>query len=93
MQSRTIFALDIGTRKVMGVVAERRGDMLEILESETQEHPTRAMSAGQIQDVPKVTQVVRQVVRALSEAQRPGTAGCGGRRGGKKSEDGREMRP
>ncbi|MEK7234636.1 MAG: cell division FtsA domain-containing protein [Elusimicrobiota bacterium] len=67
MQSRTIFALDIGTRKVMGVVAERRGDMLEILESETQEHPTRAMSAGQIQDVPKVTQVVRQVVRALSE--------------------------
>ncbi|HAZ08840.1 MAG TPA: hypothetical protein DCZ01_10045 [Elusimicrobia bacterium] len=64
--TRKIFALDIGTRKVMGLIAERRGDRLEVLESETQEHPTRAMSAGQIQDISKVTQIVRQVAQALS---------------------------
>jgi cell division protein FtsA len=70
MTSRRIFALDIGTRKVMGLIAERRGDQLEVLESETREHSTRAMSAGEIQDISKVTQIVRQVAEAL--AQRSG---------------------
>lgn len=60
-----VFALDIGTRKVMGLVAGNGPRGLEILDSETREHPTRAMSAGEIQDVPEVARVVRQVVEAL----------------------------
>lgn len=72
MKSKKIFSLDIGTRKVMGLVALAEGDSLRVLDSETREHPTRAMSAGQIQDVAKVTQVVQQVVSAL--AKRTGEA-------------------
>ena len=67
MKTKKIFALDIGTRKVMGLVAVSAGDSLRVLDSESREHPTRAMSAGQIQDVPKVTQVVKQIVAALAK--------------------------
>ena len=37
-----IFALDIGTRKVMGIVCRRTEEGIEIIDSETLEHPSRA---------------------------------------------------
>lgn len=67
MKPGKIFALDIGTRKVMGLLAEDQGDGVRILDAESREHPTRAMKAGQIQDIPKVTAVVRQVAQALAD--------------------------
>lgn len=65
MTSEPVFALDIGTRKVMGILAEPQGPELEIIDSETREHPARAMNAGEIQDASEVVRVVRQVVEAL----------------------------
>ena len=53
-----IFALDIGTRKVMGIVAKQTGDYLEIVDSEVLEHSQRAMLDGQIHNIEEVARIV-----------------------------------
>ena len=60
--SERIFALDIGTRSVIGIVAEtlKDGD-IKILATTRKEHKTRAMLDGQIHDVPQVAAVIREV--------------------------------
>jgi len=61
-----LFALDIGTRSVIGIVAERGKDgQLHIIATERQEHKTRAMLDGQIHDVPQVAAVIQNVKDAL----------------------------
>ena len=61
-----IFALDIGTRSVIGIVAEEGDDgLLHIIATERQEHRTRAMLDGQIHDVPQVAAVIRSVKEKL----------------------------
>ncbi|WP_314826274.1 cell division FtsA domain-containing protein [Selenomonas noxia] len=65
--SELVFALDIGTRSVIGIVAEQRDGMLHILATERMEHKTRAMLDGQIHDVPQVAAVIREVKRRLTE--------------------------
>lgn len=60
-----LFALDIGTRSVIGIVAENRSDGLKIIATERQEHKTRAMEDGQIHDVPQVAAVIEKVKNAL----------------------------
>ena len=54
-----VFALDIGTRSVIGIVAEQRDGQLHILATERLEHKTRAMLDGQIHDVPHVAAIIR----------------------------------
>lgn len=67
-----IFALDIGTRSVIGIVAERAEDgAMHILATKRKEHKTRAMLDGQIHDVPQVADVIRQVKNALVEEVGP----------------------
>ena len=65
--SELVFALDIGTRSVIGIVAEQRDGMLHILATEHMEHKTRAMLDGQIHDVPQVAAIIREVKRRLTE--------------------------
>lgn len=60
-----IFALDIGTRSVIGIVAEREANGLHIVASERQEHKTRAMLDGQIHDVPQVAAIIESVKKEL----------------------------
>ena len=61
-----LFALDIGTRSVIGIVAEKESDgLLHIVATERQEHKTRAMLDGQIHDVPQVAEVIKNVKDAL----------------------------
>ena len=61
-----LFALDIGTRSVIGIVAEPGKDgQLHIVATERQEHKTRAMLDGQIHDVPQVAAVIQNVKDAL----------------------------
>ena len=60
-----IFALDIGTRTVIGVIAEEMEHGIKILDSEMVEHEERAMLDGQINDVPKVSHAVNRVREAL----------------------------
>lgn len=63
--SREVFALDIGTRKVMGLVALQREDMLEILDAEMIEHASRPMLDGQIHGIEEVARSVRAIKQAL----------------------------
>jgi cell division protein FtsA len=63
--TQIIFALDIGTRNVVGIVARPEGDRLSILGIAVEEHDERAMRDGQIHDIPKVVRAVRGVKAAL----------------------------
>ncbi|MBO4852388.1 MAG: rod shape-determining protein [Schwartzia sp.] len=67
-----IFALDIGTRSVIGIVAAQEEDgTLTILDTTRREHKTRAMLDGQIHDVPQVAAVIGEVKRALEASTGP----------------------
>lgn len=61
-----LLALDIGTRKVAGLLTVPGAKGLEIQAVEWMEHTTRAMYDGQIHDVGAVADVVRQVVDRLA---------------------------
>lgn len=67
MEQHTIYALDIGTRKIMGLVMQQQGDHLEVLDSEMIEHQTRAMMDGQIHDVDAVAGAIRKITDILEE--------------------------
>lgn len=56
-----VFALDIGTRTVIGIVGEQEGKEFRILSSEIIEHKRRAMLDGQIQDIECVADTVKEV--------------------------------
>ncbi len=62
-----IFALDIGTRTVIGVIAEEIESGIRVLDFEIVEHEERAMLDGQINDVPKVARAVMRVKNVLEE--------------------------
>ncbi len=62
-----IYALDIGTRTVVGILAEESENGIKILDFEVAEHEERAMLDGQINDIPKVASAVIKVKKALEE--------------------------
>lgn len=64
-EENTIFALDIGTRTVIGVVAEIEENRLKILAQSIIEHECRAVFDGQIHDILKVAQAVNRVKNNL----------------------------
>lgn len=65
MRDDVLFALDIGTRKVMGLVYERNENGYRILAHVTKEHPNRSMRDGQIHHVDEVSAVIKSVKREL----------------------------
>ena len=62
---KEIFALDIGTRKVMGIFARAEEDTLEVLDVEVIEHTSRAMFDGQIHSIDEVVRVVKKIRQNL----------------------------
>lgn len=66
-QGKTIFALDIGTRTVVGILAEKTGDGYKIIDMETAAHEKRSMTDGQIEDIEAVSEVIRAVKTALEK--------------------------
>ena len=60
-----IYALDIGTRSVVGVVGRPVGDRLKVLDVELAEHGKRAMLDGQIEDIGQVGALARTVTERL----------------------------
>ena len=60
-----IFALDIGTRTVIGIVGIYEKNYFNVLAAEIFEHKSRAMMDGQIHDIEKVAEVVREVKNRL----------------------------
>ncbi|NCB31725.1 MAG: cell division protein FtsA, partial [Clostridia bacterium] len=63
-----IFALDIGTRTMIGVVGERlNGGGFLVKDYELMEHPGRAMIDGQVEDIAQVGRLILEVQRHLEE--------------------------
>lgn len=65
MSDKFVFALDIGTRSVVGVVMNEGPKGLEILAFDKFEHQTRAMVDGQIHDVEQVAKAIVTVRERL----------------------------
>ncbi|GAF64268.1 cell division protein FtsA [Bacillus sp. TS-2] len=61
----TLFALDIGTRSVVGLLLKPKGEKFELLDMEIVEHEERSMLDGQIHDVPSVAHVINKVKNSL----------------------------
>ncbi|WP_255298497.1 cell division protein FtsA [Brevibacillus dissolubilis] len=66
-QQELIFALDIGTRSVVGLVVAADGEQYRVVDCAIQEHSERSMLDGQIHDVVAVANVIRQIKDRLSE--------------------------
>ena len=66
-----IYALDIGTRSVIGMLGVAVDGRMQIRAVEKQLHAKRAMMDGQIEDIAQVAEAVRSVTRRLEQS-----AGC-----------------
>ncbi|WP_112181661.1 cell division protein FtsA [Paraliobacillus zengyii] len=60
-----IFALDIGTRSVVGLILEQTDEHYKLIDYVMQEHEERSMLDGQIHDVVAVAKVIHQVKEKL----------------------------
>ncbi|MEG0942107.1 MAG: cell division FtsA domain-containing protein [Angelakisella sp.] len=71
-QQEYLFALDIGTRSVIGIVGKRENGLFHVVDVEREEHKKRAMFDGQIEDIEQVAKVAGLVKSRLE--QRLGTS-------------------
>jgi cell division protein FtsA len=62
-----IFALDIGTRTVVGIVGVQEKNRLKVLSAEILEHKSRAMLDGQIHDINQVAEIAGEVKEKLEK--------------------------
>ena len=65
--SGLIFALDIGTRSIIGVAGRVVEERFQVLAIEKEEHGKRAMLDGQIEDIAQVAKVARRVTDRMEE--------------------------
>lgn len=65
--SKLIFALDIGTRSIVGVVGEPCDGKLKVLAIEAAEHNGRTMIDGQIDNIQQVADLARTVTKRLED--------------------------
>ena len=66
-QQELVFGLDIGTRSIVGTVGYRDGTRFHVVAQYSREHETRAMLDGQIHDIGKVGDTIKQVKEALEK--------------------------
>lgn len=71
-----VFALDIGTRTVVGLLLKEENNGYELLDMEVMEHAERSMLDGQIHNVPAVAQVIGKVKSTLEERHGPLSKVC-----------------
>lgn len=62
-----VFGLDIGTRSIVGTVGYRTGGKFHVVTQSVREHQTRAMLDGQIHDIYKVGETIKEVKAELEE--------------------------
>lgn len=62
-----VYALDIGTRNVVGVIATMQQDKLKLIDYCSMAHPQRAMYDGQIHEIDAVAKIVRDVTDTLEQ--------------------------
>lgn len=70
-ENELIFALDIGTRSVVGLIVEAVGDTYRVIDQAIQEHDERSMLDGQIHDVVAVAKVIQQIKEELEQRNGP----------------------
>jgi cell division protein FtsA len=66
-----IFALDIGTRSVVGLILQKVNNTFQIIDILSIEHSERSMVDGQIHDVLSVSNVITQIKNELEEKHGP----------------------
>ena len=66
-EDEQIFALDIGTRSVIGLVGRIKADRLEIEAVASEEHQNRAVVDGQIEDIRETARIAQKVKQRLEE--------------------------
>jgi cell division protein FtsA len=66
-----LFALDIGTRSVVGIILEEKNDSYHVADLVIEEHIERAMLDGQIHNVVAVAEVIRHVKENLEQTHGP----------------------
>lgn len=64
-QGDVIFALDIGTRTVIGLLAKKTAQGCKIIDVESVPHSKRSMSDGQIEDIKSVAEDIKRVKKEL----------------------------
>lgn len=69
--SSTLFALDIGTRSVVGIILEQRNETFHVVDILMEEHKDRAMMDGQIHNVLKVAEVIQSIKEKLEAKHGP----------------------
>ncbi|WP_042224048.1 cell division protein FtsA [Oceanobacillus manasiensis] len=62
-----IFALDIGTRSVTGIILEKEDTNYKVVDFYTKEHTERSMRDGQIHNVVAVSDIIREVKKKLEQ--------------------------
>ena len=66
-KEQLVYALDIGTRSIVGMVGESYGGKLKVLAVEVAEHTERSMADGQIDNIRQVAELARTVTKRLEE--------------------------
>ncbi|GEL08058.1 cell division protein FtsA [Salisediminibacterium halotolerans] len=69
--SSYLFALDIGTRSVVGLILAETNDGYHVLDIVTEEHPERSMLDGQIHNIPEVSAAIVRVKTKLESIYGP----------------------
>ena len=62
-----VFALDIGTRSIVGLIGAVTDDSFSVTDHEQRFHKSRAMRDGQIEDINLVARTTREIKEALEE--------------------------
>lgn len=68
MRTPPLFALDVGTRKVCGLLVEDGPDGAKVLHWSLREHPGRAMLDGQVHVIAQAARVIAEVKAELEKA-------------------------
>ncbi|WP_102275841.1 cell division protein FtsA [Cytobacillus massiliigabonensis] len=68
---KKLFALDIGTRSVIGIILEEHEGHYHVVDSLVKEHTERAMLDGQIHDVLSVSKIISEIKKQLEEKHGP----------------------
>lgn len=67
-KEKLVFGLDIGTRSIVGTVGYKDGNKFIVVAQRSKEHETRAMLDGQIHDIHRVGETIREVKEMLEAA-------------------------
>ncbi|MBP2241439.1 cell division protein FtsA [Cytobacillus eiseniae] len=71
LEQKKLFALDIGTRSVIGIILAEQNEHYHVIDILVKEHQERAMLDGQIHDVLSVSKIIAEIKHELEERHGP----------------------